>query len=158
MAFKSHRDTYLTASHHRLSGLQAQILKTLLLKRVSGARGCHASRAELLVEIWGWTTRRQLRWSEEAVMRAHASLGIKSGDPMSTSDTYGIFRHIPPKEYKSAQASLSRSLTKLYKRGLVDFVSGNGFYSGGPVLTTAGEHVARLCLSGETIGPALAVA
>ena len=55
---KSRSETNLTA---HLSGLQAEILKTMLLKRVPGARGCDASQTELRGEIWGWNPRRKVR-------------------------------------------------------------------------------------------------
>ncbi len=135
----SHGETNLTA---HLSGLQAEILKTMLLKRVPGARGCDASQAELLGEIWGWNPRRKVRWSEKD--EANRSLDFRAGDPVPSGDNYGMFPDIPRREYRSARASLSRALTRLNKRGLTDFVWGNGYYSGGPVLTPAGEKIARL--------------
>ena len=133
-------------ANHHLSGLQAQILMTLLLKRVPGARGCDASQPELLVEIWGWKPFHPLRWSEEHASK-YAKGYYRPGDtiPSGGMDSYGMFPSVPRKEYRSARASLARALTRLYKHGLVEFVSGTiGTYSHGPVLTPAGEKVARL--------------
>ncbi len=138
---KSHRATNLTM---HLSGLQAEILKTMLIKRVPGARGCDASSAELLVAIWGWEPRHPLRWLEAP---GNKYLGhCRTGDPVPSSGwgCPGMFPNVPRDEYRSAYASLSRSLTRLHKHGLVDFVAGTGCYAGGPVLIPAGEKIARL--------------
>lgn len=133
-------------SNHHISGLQGQLLVTMLLKRVPGARGCDASHPELLVEVWGWKPRRPLRWSEEHASK-YAKDHYRHGDtvPSGGMDSYGMFPSVPRKEYRSARASLARALTRLYKRGLIEFVNGTiGTYSGGPVLTPAGEKIARL--------------
>ena len=133
-------------TNHHISGLQGQLLVTMLLKRVPGARGCDASHPELLVEVWGWKPRRPLRWSEEHASK-YAKDYYRPGDtvPSGGMDSYGMFPSVPRKEYRSARASLARALTRLYKRGLIEFVNGTiGTYSGGPVLTPAGEKIARL--------------
>ena len=133
-------------TNHHISGLQGQLLVTMLLKRVPGARGCDASHPELLVEIWGWKPHHPLRWSEEHASK-HAKGHYRPGDtvPSGGMDSYGMFPSVPRKEYRSARASLARALTRLYKHGLVEFVNGTiGTYSHGPVLTPAGEKVARL--------------
>lgn len=44
---------------------------------------------------------------------------------------------------RAARASLSRALVRLEQRMLISFVGGNGFYSGGLVLTPHGEQIAR---------------
>ena len=72
---------------------------------------------------------------------------VRAGDPVPSYGwaAYGMFRGVPPKEYKLAQASLSRALTRLQKRGLMKWVSGTiGTYSAGPALTAEGERIARL--------------
>ena len=86
--------------------------------------------------------RRKVRFPEKD--EANRFLDFRAGDPVPSGDNYGMFPDIPRREYRSARASLSRALTRLNKRGLTDFVWGNGYYSGGPVLTPAGEKIARL--------------
>jgi hypothetical protein len=123
--------------NHSLSGLQAAILRTAFIKRVPGARGCDVSRPELLAEIWGWKTRRKLRWTE-------TKGGNHAGDTTPSLNTHGCFNHIPRSQRRAANVSLSRALTRLEKRMLISFVDGTwGTYSGGPVLTPHGEQLAR---------------
>jgi hypothetical protein len=139
---------------HWLSGLQVAILQAALTKRVPGARGCDVSHSELLAEIWGWKPQCELRWTEEVVKRrrrdypkdpTYANM-YRAGDTRSSSDTYGAFSHIPPHVRRSARACLSRALTRLHKRMLIEFVWGTGCYSGGLVLTPHGEQIARSLL------------
>ena len=117
---------------------------TMLLKRIPGARGCDASQPELLTEIWGWTPQRKLRWSEkdEKAFRGH----YRAGDPVPSGgmESYSMFPDVSRNKYRSARASLSRTLTRLYKCGFIDFVGGTiGTYSHGPALTPTGEKLAR---------------
>ena len=131
---------------NRLSGLQAGVLMTLYTKRVPGARGCDASRAELLAQLWEWEPTRPLRWSKEH-SSGYPAGHYRVGDPVPSYGFagYGLFSNIPRKEYRSAQASLSRALGRLHQRGLIKFVSGTvGTYSAGPVLTETGDHAAWL--------------
>jgi hypothetical protein len=132
--------------NHGLSGLQAAILVTALTKRVPGARGCDVSYPELLAEIWGWKTRRKLRWTEEDIRNRNL---FRAGDTRSSCDTHGAFSHIPRHVRRAARASLSRALTRLEKRMLISFVHGTGCYSGGPVLTPHGEQIARSLKAAE---------
>ena len=130
--------------NHWLSGLEVAILHTAYGKRVPGARGCDVSNPELLAEIWGWEPSRDLRWTEEHVERYRGEdrpIGV--GDTHASCDTHGAFNHIPRHERRTARASLSRALTRLEKRMLISFVSGNGYHSGGLVLTPHGEQIAR---------------
>jgi hypothetical protein len=129
--------------NHDLSGLQAAILVAAFTKRVPGARGCDVSRPELLAEIWGWKTRRKLRWTAEDIAK-HKSDHYRAGDTRASVDTHGAFNHIPRAERKKAHASLCRALRRLEKRMLIEFVNGTmGTYSGGLVLTPHGERIAR---------------
>ncbi len=126
--------------NHGLSGLQAAILVAALTKRVPDARGCDVSHPELLAEIWGWKTRRKLRWTADAKINWELR---RVGDTRASSDTHGAFNHIPRHMRRAARASLSRALTRLEKRMLISFVNGTGCYSGGLVLTPHGEQIAR---------------
>jgi hypothetical protein len=128
-----------------LSGLQAAILVTALTKRVPGARGCDVSRPELFAEIWGWKTTCKLRWTKEDVAEYERDDDhYRAGDTKASRDTHGAFNHIPPAERKAAYVSLSRALSRLEKRMLIEFVDGTyGTYSGGLVLTPHGERIAQ---------------
>jgi hypothetical protein len=129
--------------NHRLSGLQAAILRTALIKRVDGARGCDVSHAELLAEIWGWEPNYKLRWTEEDA--GDNPDFCRPGDTIPSSCTYGAFSHIPRPALGAARASLSRAIARLDERMLISFVDGTrGTYSGGIVLTPHGEMIARL--------------
>jgi hypothetical protein len=129
-------------NNHRLSGLQAAILVAAYTKRVPGARGCDISNPELFVEIWGWKTTRDLRWTKERA--AEMSGDYRIGDTQPSRNTHGAFNHVPSNARRSASAGLSRALTRLHKRTLIEFVSGTmGTYGGGIVLTPRGEQIAK---------------
>jgi hypothetical protein len=142
---------------YSVSGLQAAILTTALTKRVPDARGCDVSQGELLAEVWGWKPRRvfwvsgkqtvtaQLRWTAEEA-RTHDAYRVGDPVPLYSMGERGVFSHISRAEYRSARACLSRALSRLHKRKLVEFVNGNGLYSDGMVLTPTGEEVGRLLL------------
>jgi hypothetical protein len=139
--------------NHWLSGLQVAILRTAYSKRVPGARGCDVSQPELLAEIWGWEPAYELRWAEEDVepYREESEQRYRVGDTRPSDRTHGAFNHIPRHKRRAARASLSRALTRLEKRMLISFVDGNGYYSGGLVLTPHGEQLARdLLRNGES--------
>lgn len=116
----ANQNTHSNLTNHWLSGLQIAILRTACSKRVPGARGADVSHAELLVEIWGWTTRRKLRWTEEEVKSEKSQYRV--GDTRPRSHTDGAFKHIPRHQRRAARASLSRALGRLAQRELISFV------------------------------------
>ena len=69
--------------------------------------------------------------------------------PRASLDTRGA--HITIAERRSARASLSRALSRLEKRMLIDFVGGTwGTYSGGLVLTAHGEQIAKALIAANS--------
>ena len=72
---------------------------------------------------------------------------MRVGDTCPSDRIHGAFNHIPRHKRRAARASLSRALTRLEQRMLISFVYGNGYYSGGLVLTPHGEQIARSCLA-----------
>jgi hypothetical protein len=101
--------------NHSLSGLQAAILVAAYTKRVPGSRGCDISNPELFVEVWGWKTTRNLRWTKERAAKMTDTGDYRVGDTLAARDTHGAFNHIPSDTRRSASASLSRALKRLEK-------------------------------------------
>ena len=112
-----------------LSGLQNAILRLALEHRGEDTRGVDVSRAEILVEVWGWEPHRRLRLPTGGI--------APSGRTKFDTATIGA------KEYRSAQASLSRALTRLYKRDLITFHGGDGNVGSGIALSHAGWLMAQ---------------
>jgi Mn-dependent DtxR family transcriptional regulator len=56
------------------------------------------------------------------------------------------------REYETAHASLSRSLTRLWVRGLIEYWKTLTFYKTGITLTDAGEALARTIMAERETG------